>query len=200
LFVYSPADHWSYALLLGFYLGDGCIHWTGRSFQHRIALDSAHPEVIEDAAMALRMTMLRSNVYRRTREGWNMVTLESNSRDWPRALPQHGPGRKHLRPIILESWQRDIVEEHPWPFLKGLLHSDGCRSINRVKTTLPSGRYAVYEYPRWYFVNASEDILGLFKWTCELVDVRCTRSRERMITISKRDSVARVDKHVGLKM
>ena len=65
-----------------------------------------------------------------------------------------------------------IVDEHPWLFLRGLLHSDGCRSINRVKTTLPSGRYAEYEYGRWYFVNASEDILGIFGDACDRVGVR----------------------------
>ena len=54
-----------------------------------------------------------------------------------RAFPQHGPGRKHKRPIVLEAWQQAIVEAHPWQFLRGLLHSDGCRTINRFKTKLP---------------------------------------------------------------
>jgi hypothetical protein len=35
-------------------------------------------------------------------------------------------------------------------FLRGLLHSDGCRTVNRFKTTLPSGRVAEYSYPRWF--------------------------------------------------
>ena len=31
-----------------------------------------------------------------------------------------GSGRKHERPIVLESWQQDIVRAHPWTFLRGL--------------------------------------------------------------------------------
>jgi hypothetical protein len=27
-----------------------------------------------------------------------------------RAFPQHGPGRKHERPIVLEPWQLEIVD------------------------------------------------------------------------------------------
>ena len=29
---------------------------------------------------------------------------------WPCLFPQHGPGRKHERPIVLEHWQRVIVD------------------------------------------------------------------------------------------
>jgi hypothetical protein len=32
---------------------------------------------------------------------------------WPCLLP-HGPGRKHLRPIVLKPWQRQIaLDRHP---------------------------------------------------------------------------------------
>src|SRR3546814_15577428 len=40
-----------------------------------------------------------------------------------RSFPQHGPGRKHERPIVLEPWQVGIVEAHPAAFLRGLFHS-----------------------------------------------------------------------------
>jgi hypothetical protein len=30
-----------------------------------------------------------------------------------RAFPQHGAGKKHLRPIILEGWQTTITHRHP---------------------------------------------------------------------------------------
>ena len=78
----------------------------------------------------------------------NVVRIESGWTRWPEAFPQHGPGRKHERPIVLEDWQQAIVDEHPWAFLRGLIHSDGCRTTNRFKTKLPSGRVAEYSYPR----------------------------------------------------
>jgi hypothetical protein len=34
-------------------------------------------------------------------------------------LPQHGPGRKHERPIVLTAWQRELVAAHPWCHLLG---------------------------------------------------------------------------------
>src|SRR3712207_7199029 len=61
---------------------------------------------------------------------------------------QHGPGRKHLRPIQLEDWQRELVRRHPASFLRGLFHSDGCRAKDRKSTRLNSSHanisYAVF--------------------------------------------------------
>ena len=91
----------------------------------------------------------------------------AGSRRWREAFPQHGPGRKHERPIVLEPWQREIVDAFPQEFLRGLIHSDGCRTVNRFKTKLPSGRVAEYAYPRYFFSNLSADIRGLFCEYCE---------------------------------
>ena len=88
------------------------------------------------------------------------VRVVGSSTRWPEAFPQHGPGRKHERTIELADWQREIVDRFPQEFLRGLLHSDGCRTVNRFKTTLPSGRVAEYAYPRWFFSNRSADIRG----------------------------------------
>ena len=118
---------------------------------------------------------------------------------WPWILPQHGPGRKHNRPIILAPWQREIVDAHPRPFLRGLIHSDGCRTINRFKTNLPSGRVAEYEYPRYFFSNRSADIRGLFCEYCERLGIRWTQSNPRNISVAHRDSVAALDAFVGPK-
>jgi hypothetical protein len=51
--------------------------------------------------------------------------LQCYCRAWPAPFPQHGPGRKHRRPIVLEPWQRDIVERHPWEFIRGCLDPTG---------------------------------------------------------------------------
>jgi hypothetical protein len=58
-----------------------------------------------------------------------------------------------VHPIVLADWQHAVVDRHPERFLRGLIHSDGCRTVNRFKTRLPSGRVAEYEYPRYFFSN-----------------------------------------------
>ena len=114
-------------------------------------------------------------------------------------FPNTGPGRKHTRSIRLTAWQREIVDEHPRPFLRGLIHSDGCRTVNRFNTKLPSSRVAVYAYPRYFFSNQSADIRGLFCEYCERLGIRWTQSNPRHISVSHRDSVARLDEFVGPK-
>jgi hypothetical protein len=47
-------------------------------------------------------------------------------------FPQHGPGRKHLRRILLAAWQRRMAVRHPGALLRGLIQSDGSRFLNRV--------------------------------------------------------------------
>ena len=76
--------------------------------------------------------MRRSNQAAAHTRAWSpgCVITTVSWRHWPCLFPQHGPGRKHERPIVLEDWQRTIVEEHPGPFLRGLFHSDGCRVMN----------------------------------------------------------------------
>jgi hypothetical protein len=115
------------------------------------------------------------------------------------AFPQHGPGPKHSRPIELAPWQRALTHAHPAALVRGLIHSDGCRTVNRFKTTLPSGRVADYEYPRYFFSNLSEDIRAIFCEHCELLGVRWTQSNPRNISISHRDSVAILERVVGPK-
>ena len=117
----------------------------------------------------------------------------------PALFPQMGPGPKHERPIVLAPWQREIVEAHPWPFVRGLIHSDGCRTVNRFKTRLPSGRVAEYAYPRYFFSNLSADIRRLFCESCEQLGLRWTQSNHRNISISHRTSVALLDENVGPK-
>lgn len=96
-------------------------------------------------------------------------------------------------------WQRTIVDEHPEAFLRGLIHSDGCRSVNRFKTTLPSGRVAEYAYPRYFFSNLSSDIRELFCEYCDVLGIRWTQSNHRIISVSHRPSVARLDEFIGPK-
>jgi hypothetical protein len=68
------------------------------------------------------------------------AAVQASYQHWLEALPQHGPGRKHKRAIVLRPWQQIILERAPHAFLRGLIHSDGCRTVNRFRTKLPSGR------------------------------------------------------------
>ena len=197
---WRPPDPWSYSYLLGMYLGDGCVSSTRASFQLVVVCDAAYPGHHRglrdgddaDAARATSGTQPDTRVHR-------CVRVVASSKRWPEAFPQHGPGRKHDRKIELAGWQREIVDRFPREFLRGLLHSDGCRTINRFTTLLPSGRMAEYAYPRWFFSNRSADIRGLFCEYCERLGIRWTQSNPRNISISHRTSVALVDSFVPAK-
>jgi hypothetical protein len=116
-----------------------------------------------------------------------------------RAFPQHGPGRKHDRPIVLTDWQLQLSHKHPEAFTRGLIHSDGCRVVNQFRTRLPSGRVAKYSYIRYFFSNHSADIRQIFIDHCALLGIRVTQSNHRNLTVSHRDSVAILEAIVGPK-
>jgi hypothetical protein len=127
------------------------------------------------------------------------MTILASHPVWPYAFPQHGPGRKHERPIWLADWQQAITQRCPEALIRGLIHSDGARCINRFRTMLPSGRVAEYAYPRYFFSNLSADIRRIFCEHCERLGIRWTQSNHRNISISHRDSVALLDTFVGPK-
>ena len=199
MFVPEPADHLSYAYLLGAYLGDGYVANTGRSFQLVITLDAAYPDIVEDVrgAIVLSLPASRPRAHRHAVD--RSVRVTAGSKQWPQLFPQMGPGRKHERPIVLAPWQREIVDAHPWPFVRGLIHSDGCRTVNRFRTQLPSGRVAEYAYPRYFFSNLSADIRSLFCASCDQLGIRWSLSNPRNVSVSHRASVARLDEFVGPK-
>jgi hypothetical protein len=170
-----------------------------RTVRLQISLDGIYPEIIEDVVASTILTLLPRRVYVRSIKGSRGVTVASHAIAWLDAFPQHGPGRKHERLIALESWQQEIVDRHPDWFLRGLIHSDGCRTVNRFKTKLPSGRVAEYAYPRYFFSNLSPDIRRMFCEACERVGVRWTLSNPRNVSVSHRRSVAILDTFIGPK-
>ena len=123
-----------------------------------------------------------------------VVSIQSYWMHWPCLLPQHGAGRKHERPIVLAPWQQAIVDEHPWPLIRGLIHSDGCRAVNAVVT-----RGKPYAYPRYFLANESRDILGIAGAALDRVGVEWRFNRPNSISIARRASVAAMDRHVGPK-
>jgi hypothetical protein len=79
----------------------------------------------------------------------------------PRAEDSRSGDRSSLGTVELAGWQREIVDRHIEEFVRGLIHSDGCWSMNRVRRPLKGGdRW--YEYLRYSFTNVSLDIQRLF--------------------------------------
>ena len=196
---FKPADRYSYSYLLGLFLGDGYLAVRPQGgAQLLITCDVSYPELIDDcwAAMKLVLPECRPAVYPTLDR---CVRVCAGSRKWPDAFPQHGAGRKHTRPVRLRAWQREITDEFPREFLRGLIHSDGCRTVNRFKTKLPSGRVAEYAYPRYFFSNLAADIRGLFCEYCDRLGIRWTQSNHRNISVSHRHSVAALDEFIGPK-
>ena len=196
---WRPPEPSSYSHLLGLYLGDGHLARHPRTYRLVITCDAAYPGLVEACKVAVMSAGLPRTVRVQTDPARRCVRVVADSQRWPEAFPQHGPGRKHDRRIELADWQRAVVDRFPREFLRGLLHSDGCRTVNRFTTRLPSGRVAEYAYPRWCFSNRSADIRGLFCEYCERLGIRWTQSNPRNISISHRASVALVDGFVPAK-
>ncbi|OLT31980.1 hypothetical protein BJF79_36675 [Actinomadura sp. CNU-125] len=187
----------SYAYLLGVYLGDGHIVATTKGC-YRLSLSccATWPGLIDAAEMAMAAVMPLSRVHRRSRQG--SIDVESQSKHWPCLFPQHGPGRKHERKIELANWQKEIVEEYTQELVSGLVHSDGCRSMNRVRRPAAGGdRW--YEYPRYFFTNESMDIQGIFKDALDRLGIAWKQANRKNISVARREAVARLDEFVGPK-
>lgn len=195
---WKVSDGQGYCYLLGCYLGDGtlCVQ-KGRWVQ--IVNDRRYPGITHEICDAMAATFpCRSPRVHPSSVGESDVICISHPAVL-KAFPQHGPGRKHLRPIVLTDWQLKLTHAHPGSLIRGLIHSDGCRVVNRFKTKLPSGRGAEYSYVRYFFSNLSEDIRKIFREHCELLNIRVTQSNHRNLTVSHRDSVAILEKIVGPK-
>jgi hypothetical protein len=197
---WRPSNGPSYCYALGLYLGDG--HITVRSARSAsliISLDRRYPAIVHSASQALAQVFPDVKVSQYHRAPSELMLVRLSHPTVPLAFPQHGPGKKHTRPIELAPWQPELTARHPEALLRGLIHSDGCRTVNRFRTKLPSGRTAQYEYPRYFFSNLSGDIRRIFTDHCEQLGIRWTQSNPRNVSISHRTSVARLDEFVGSK-
>ena len=93
-----------------------------------------------------------------------------------------------------EPWQEAIVDANPERFIRGLIHSDGCRSLNTIRSA-----NRTYAYPRYQFTNHSDDIRGLFCTACDRLGVPWTRMNRWTISVARREAVATLDGFVGPK-
>ena len=192
-----PLDERAYAYLLGLYLGDGCLIRQPKGvYLLSIACCDAWPGLIGAAKEATHQVMPTNAVFSRQCKG--MTEVKSTSKHWPCLFPQHGPGMKHTRKIELADWQQVIVDRYPGDFVRGLIHSDGYRGVNRVRRVLADGEHW-YEYPRYLFSNKSLDILALCGQALDRLSVAWRFARWDVISVAKRDAVALLDAFVGPK-
>jgi hypothetical protein len=177
------------------YLGDGHISRYPRTWRMRITLDLQWLRIMLLCADAMEAVFPHNRVALLCEDPRSRCAVASvYSTELVSLFPQHGPGVKHLREIRLTEWQAEIVAADTEHFLRGLIHSDGCRFVNRVRR----GR-KTYEYPRYNFTNASDDIRKLFTDGCDRLGVEWRRMNARNISVARRDSVARLDEFIGPK-
>lgn len=194
--VFSADD---YCLLLGLYLGDGCISWAGRTSRLRIHLDTKYPGIVAETETLLRRCFPESSVSTHIKDRGSCAVLSVYSNHLPCLFPQHGPGKKHERSLAVEDWQDARIREAPWSMLRGLIWSDGCSFVNR------HGRYADLCFA---FSNMSTDLLDLFCSSCDAVGIVYRRYDPRVegtvvrpgcVRVNRRPAVALMHENVGVK-
>jgi hypothetical protein len=182
-----PAPAYSY--LLGLYLGDGCVSRSRRVWRLRITLDKKYPRIIDRCREAIDSLMPGQHAAME-RQKTACVVVSHYSKHWPCLLPQHAPGRKHLRPIRLEPWQEVLVKEATEEFVRGLIDSDGCRVVANDR-----GVKSV----RYHFSNRSDDIRALFCAALDDLGIPWTRPSRYQVAVYRKAAVARLDEFVGPK-
>ena len=184
-------DPRAYAYLLGQYLGDGHLVTSARVPVLRVYCANAYPAIIQECRQAMIAVRAKSvSIVPKI----GCVGVQSYSTHWPHLFPQHGPGPKHRRRIGLSDWQEAVVAVHPDALLRGLIHADGCRSINRVTV-----RGTQYAYPRYLFANESADILGICGAALDRIGARWRFNRRNSISVATRADVALLDEFIGPK-
>jgi hypothetical protein len=178
-----------YSYLLGMYLGDGYIARSRGVWRLRVTTDARYPGIIDECCRAMEEVLPGKRAYRLHRAS-RCIEVSMYSKHWVCLFPQHGPGPKHKRPIRLEPWQSGLVQRAPESFIRGLLHSDGCRVIANDR-----GVRSV----RYHFSNRSEEIKSLLCAALDGLGVHWTRSSERQISIYPHEAVSRLDRFVGPK-
>lgn len=178
----------AYCYLLGLYLGDGWLSTHRRGvYKLRVALDSRYPGIIGECGLSITTAFPQIKVAYVDRGTWTEVYAYSKA--MPCLFPQHGPGKKHERAILLRGWQETLVRRWPEALLRGLIHSDGCRFMN-------SGTN--WRHPRYAFNNHSDDIRAIFCRACDELDVRWTTA-PRTVYVSRKADVAKLDEFIGPK-
>jgi hypothetical protein len=177
-----------YVYLLGLYLGDGCVSRSARGVPKlRLSLDRAYPGILGNAVTAIHS--VRGGVVGSQLRPRNCVEVYSYWQHWPCLFPQHGPGKKHHRPIVLTEWQERLTDRWPAQLVAGLIHSDGCRFES-------TGRN--WSSPRYVFKQLSGDIRNIFCGACDRLALHWTHAGDA-IYVSRKSDVAVLDSFIGPK-
>lgn len=156
-----------------------------------VTCDLRYLDVIQEVSTAMRACGAGTVGYQ---EHPGCISVRAHWMHWPCLIPQHGPGKKQDRSITVTTWQREILQDHPDRFTRGLFHSDGSRFINRVRHGSKT-----YTYPRYTFVNESADIMGLCQQALDRLGIAWRMARRNALSVARREAVAALDAHVGPK-
>jgi hypothetical protein len=80
---------------------------------------------------------------------------------------------------------RELDLHYRTVLVRGLFHSDGCRSTNRIHKDGKS-----YAYPRYFFSNRSEGVLDICRSALDRVGVEGRMARPDSLSIARRAAVA----------
>jgi intein-encoded DNA endonuclease-like protein len=183
-----------YAFLLGEYLGDGHIICSKKLkngnnvFKFRIFQDTKYPNVIKEIQSAMQIILGGCiSVVKKKEE--NCVEIFTYSTQVATLFPQLGPGKKHNRKIVILEWQKKIIEEYPFDFLKGLIYSDGCIFLNKK-----SGQYWID------FTNRSEDIKEIYEEVLGSLGIMSSRNSKGLnVRVTNQLAVSALMEHIPLK-
>jgi hypothetical protein len=149
---WAVSDETAYCYLLGAYLGDGTVVLAppnGASV--RIVNDRRYKSISTEILAAMQTTFPEGRVRVHPSSVGESDVLCISHPAIKRAFPQHGPGRKHHRVIALADWQLELTRAHPGALIRGLIHSDGCRTVNAWRSSRrSSARRARPTAPRPY--------------------------------------------------
>jgi hypothetical protein len=194
---FALQDRNAYFYLLGQYLGDGNISELSRGVHRlRVTCDQKYPGIVAEVERAGRKVSGRRSTSVVERIG--CVDLAQYWKHWACVFPQHGPGRKHASSILLVEWQKPARLTDHRMLVRGLIHSDGCRFVNRVNRPSKEG-VRRYQYVRYVFTNASSDIRTIFTDSLDALGVEWRLMNARNISVARSAAVFALDQFVGPK-
>jgi hypothetical protein len=130
----------------------------------------------------------RIGIPRSTIREWSSGRLPRSCAQVARVI--HDPGA-YVYLLGLYLGDGCISAHSPDLLLRGLIHSDGCRSIN-------TGRGG-WRCPRYSFSNLSVDIKQIFCDACDRLDIGWTEAPPKAIYVSRKADVARLNEFIGPK-
>jgi hypothetical protein len=175
------------------YLGDGYIDKQPRTYRLRICLHCEQDKVIKDLVDSLSLIFPNNKIQKVKIKNAAALFVGVYSNRLPLLFPHIGSKEKHKRKIKLNYHQKKILSkiENAKSFIKGLIHSDGCR-------------YIINDQVRYDFKNKSIDIVKLFIKYCNICGVRTASVRLSdngcyIVSIYRNKDAAALEEFIGSK-